>query len=214
MRHLLLVVLLLSQAPQHAKIIFLRDFSAEHGYFFQSGNDADIYTADPDRSITRRIDKHNTVTELAFTHQRYSFVHGTWRLVFQRPADDAKDYLDLSPCDKMDQIDLSDAYSDTKSLLGEPKIKDVTEVKSGVNLVLYTTRKKDETVFNVGLVEEDSGVSKSIIQRLEVTRDTYCGYRLVPVVGKQDELLLFMYFHETSGGPSNVMIVKSYLITS
>jgi len=210
MRHLLLVVLLLSQTPQHAKIIFLRDFSAEHGYFFQSGNDADIYTADTDRSITRRIDKNKTVTELAFTRQRYSFVDGSWRLVFQKPADDAKNYLDLSPCDKMDQIDLSGAYSDTKSLLGESKFKDVTKVKSGVTLVLYTTRMKDEVVFNVGLVEEYSGVSKSIIQRLEVTRDTYCGHRLVPVAAKRDEILLFMYFHEIGG--SNVMIVKSYLI--
>src|SRR6266481_4184057 len=75
--------LLLSQAiSENSKISFLREFSIEHGYFFQSGNTVDTYTMDSERSITRRISRNTKETVLVFSHNHYTLLDGSWHLTF------------------------------------------------------------------------------------------------------------------------------------
>jgi len=207
--------LLLSQAiSENSKISFLREFSIEHGYFFQSGNTVDIYTMDSERSITRRISRNTKETVLVFSHNHYTLLDGSWHLTFHDTTNDPKNYLDLEPCDGIDQIDLSQVYPNILALIGDSKIKADRKIVAGIDLVLFSKQERGDISLQAALVDVDfrSRKPKKIIETINMGSNTYCGHRLVSVIGQKRKYLLFVYFHENGGGPTDIMIVKSYMI--
>lgn len=181
------------------QIVKLGDFVTVKGYFSQSDNAFDLYSA--------------AAQPKTYTHDHYEFAAGSWKKGAHDQTGKPSQYLDVNPCDYLNQIDVVEAYPDLQKFLPGARIKDYQDVAPTTAVAFYSVDlNKQETQVRVAIGRADNGVMQEISGTEAVGKGNYCGYRWVPVAKNEDhQALLFVYSDEVRDRQV-ALVIYTYLL--
>lgn len=217
--------------PRSAELTITQNgrFTALYGKFFASRDRIDMYSAVPEVSNEKSGKK-----ELApddddllpqwkgepYYYEAYALRNGIWVKELRRFSGDPSAFLDLGPCDPLDQLDLSSIHSEFKAPLpAGSKIKAVLEFgegEGGYAAAVYSAIPEGalhHSLILAGYLRRGSGWERTVGREIS-DYGFFCGTRAMPTtLTKGKKAIDLLVYVDEPGGSSNYITIYSYLIT-